>query len=71
MLATYWEGGHIGVVKILGGGYTFLVFYCIFINKVCKNFGGRVHFYPPPLSPLPPAPACIYGSGTFSTVEAA
>ncbi len=43
----------IGVVKIFGGGYTFLVFYCIFINKFCKNFGGRVHFYPPPSPPLP------------------
>ncbi len=56
VFAKFWEGGYIGVVKILGGGYTFLVFYCIFINKFCKNFGGRVHFYPPP-----PPPVYIYG----------
>ncbi len=51
VFAKFWEGGYIGVVKIFGGGYTFLVFYSIFINKFCKNFGGRVHFYPP--SPPP------------------
>ncbi len=39
-----------------------MVFYCIFINKFCKNFGGRVHFYPPLTSPSPPPapPVCIY-----------
>jgi hypothetical protein len=42
--AKVWEGGYKGDVKILGVGYTFLVFYCIFFNKVYKNFGGRVHF---------------------------
>jgi hypothetical protein len=47
VLAKFWEGGYIGVVKFFGGGYTFLVFYCIFINKFCKNFGGRVQLYPP------------------------
>ena len=55
VFAKFWEGGYIGVVKILGGGYTFLVFYCNFINKFCKNFGGRVHFYPP----SPPHPPCV------------
>jgi hypothetical protein len=45
-----------GIVKIFGGGYTFLVFG-IFINKFCKNFGGMVHFYPP----SPPAPSpCVH-----------
>jgi hypothetical protein len=58
VFAKFWEGGYIGVVKIFGGGYTVLVFYGIFINKFCKNFGGRVHFYPP----SPPHPVCIYGS---------
>jgi hypothetical protein len=38
--------GYIEIVKILKGGYTFLVFYCIFNNKFCKNFVGRVHFQP-------------------------
>jgi hypothetical protein len=28
---------NIGVVKILGGGYTFLVFYCIFIIKILEG----------------------------------
>jgi hypothetical protein len=36
--------------KVFGGGYTFLVFYCIFINKFCKKFGDWVHFF-----------VCIYG----------
>jgi hypothetical protein len=40
----------------LGEGTPFLVVYCIFINKFCKSFGGRVHFYPPPTS----HPVCIY-----------
>ena len=53
VFAKFCEGGYIGVVKILGGGYNFLVFYCIFINKFCKNFGGRVHFYPP-------SPPCVH-----------
>jgi hypothetical protein len=57
VFAKFWEGGYIGVVKNFWGGYTFLVFYCIFINKFCKNFGGRVHFYPP--SP-PPPPYTVY-----------
>ena len=43
----FWDGGYVGVVEIVSGGYTFLVFYCIFINKFCKKFGGRVKFYPP------------------------
>ncbi len=62
VFAKFWEGGYIGVVKILGGGYTFLVFYCIFINKFWKNFGGRVHFYPP--SP-PPHPLCASMASTY------
>ncbi len=51
-------GGRVyrGCENFFGGGYTFLVFYCIFINKFCKNLGGRVHFYLP--SPLPLV--CIY-----------
>ncbi len=56
VITTFWEGGYKGVVKIFCGGYTFLVFYCIFINKFCKTFGGRIHFYPP--SPL----VCIYAN---------
>jgi hypothetical protein len=47
VFAKFWEGGYIGVVKIFWGGYTLWVFYCIFIKKFCKNFGGRLHFYPP------------------------
>ncbi len=36
VFAKLWEGGYIiGVVKIFWEGYTFLVFYCIFINKFC------------------------------------
>jgi hypothetical protein len=58
VFAKFGEGGYIGVVKISGGGYTFLVFYCIFINKFCKNFGGRIHFYPPS-PPKSPPPVCM------------
>jgi hypothetical protein len=47
-------------MKILGGGYTFLVFYYIFINKFWKNFRERVHFYP--LSP-PPLCASMFVTG--------
>jgi hypothetical protein len=47
VFAKFLEGGYIGVVKIFGGGYTFLALYCIFINKFCKNFGRWVHFYLP------------------------
>ncbi len=52
--AKFWEGGYMYKGREnFGGGYTFLVFDCIFKNKFCKNFGGRVHFYPPlPLTPL-------------------
>ncbi len=60
VFAKFWEGGYIGVVKIFGGGYTFLVFFYIFINKFSKNFGGRVYFYPPL---TPPPPVCIYVFG--------
>jgi len=37
-------------------GTPFLVFSCIFINKFCKHFEGRVHFYP--LSPPHPPFLC-------------
>ena len=29
---------------MLGWGYTFFMFYSVFINKFCENFRGRVHF---------------------------
>ncbi len=45
VFAKFLEGGYVGVVKSFGRGYTFLVFYCIFIKKFFKNFGERVHFY--------------------------
>jgi hypothetical protein len=47
-------GGRVyrGCENFGGEGTPFLVFYCIFINKFCKKFGGRVHFYPPSPSPL-------------------
>ncbi len=51
VFATFWVGG---IVKILVGGYTFLVFYCIFINKFCKNF--REGTLLSTLSPPPPHP---------------
>ena len=62
VFAKFWEGGYIGVVKIFGGGCTFLVFYCIFINKFSKKIGGRVHFYPPshPPHPTPFVHLCYY-----------
>jgi hypothetical protein len=57
VFAEFWEGGYKGVVKIFGGGSTFLVFYCIFINKFCKILEGGYTFIPPPIpSPLPCAP---------------
>ncbi len=36
-----------------------MVFYCIFVNKFCKKFGGRVHINPP-LSPLTPPSPCVH-----------
>ena len=51
--AKFWEGGYIGVVKTLWGGYTF--FGCLlhlFFTKFCENLAGRVHFYPPHPTPL-------------------
>jgi hypothetical protein len=33
VFATFWEVGYIGVVKIFGGGYTPLMFYCIYITS--------------------------------------
>jgi hypothetical protein len=53
-------------LKILGGGYTFLLFYCIFVKKFCKNFGGRVHFYPSPHHPSPPLCASMSVSVSVS-----
>ncbi len=52
VFAKFWEGGYIGVVKILGGGYNFLVFYCIFINKFAKFWREGTLLSPP---------VCIYG----------
>jgi hypothetical protein len=46
---TVWKSrGRVNEVfaQKLKDGYTFYRFYCIFINKLCENFGGRVHFYP-------------------------
>ncbi len=50
-----WEGGYIGVVKVLGGWYTFLVFYCIFRTNFVKFLKRGYTFIP--LTPLPPV--CI------------
>ncbi len=44
----------------LGGRLHLLAFYCIFINKFGKKFGGRVHFNPPSPPYPPPPPVCIY-----------
>jgi hypothetical protein len=46
--AKFWEEGYIRVVKILEGGYTFLVFCCIFINKLTYLREGTL-LSPPPL----------------------
>ncbi len=65
VFVKFWEGGYIGGCESFGGGYHFMVFYCIFINKFCKNFGGRVHFYPPL---TPPPPVCIYDLDIKSSI---
>ncbi len=51
-------------MKIFGGGYTFLVFYCIFISKFYKDFGGRVHFYPGNIGLIGVKLAALFPSGT-------
>ncbi len=54
VFAKFWEGGYKGVVKNFWEGRVHI--FGFFINKFFKNYGGRVHFYPP-LSP-PPYPLC-------------
>jgi hypothetical protein len=55
--AKFWEEGYIGVVKIFGGGYTFLCFIAFLLTSFAKNLEGGYTFIP--LIPLP-LPMCIY-----------
>jgi hypothetical protein len=57
--AKFWEGGYLGVVKIFWGEGTAFGVYCSFINKFCKNVGGRIHFYPPLTHSPPSPPVCL------------
>ena len=45
--------GFKGLWKSFWEGWPFWRFYFIFINKICKNIRGRVHFYPP-------SPPCVH-----------
>jgi hypothetical protein len=53
VFAKFWEEGYTGVVKILGGGYTFLCFIAFLLTIFAKILeGGYTHptHLPPPAS---------------------